>query len=64
MLRSLFLLAAVLVLLLGIPAVRARLKHWWVSRDVKAFKQTLLTALALYFLLSLAVTMYKYLYSN
>ena len=60
MLRVLFLFLALIGVLLCIPAVRARVRRAYGERNWRELKQHLALALALYFLISLVVTLYKY----
>jgi len=58
--RLLAVLLIVLVAVLSIPPWRRRAYQWLLAHDWPGFKRTLLTALAIYFLISLAITLYKY----
>ena len=59
--RSLVLLLVALALILSVPPWRRRAYQWLLAHDWPGFKRTLLTAFAIYFALSLAITLYKYL---
>ncbi|MEZ5590488.1 MAG: hypothetical protein R3F53_07170 [Gammaproteobacteria bacterium] len=50
-----------MALILSVPPLRRRAYQWLLAHDWPGFKRTLLTALAIYFALSLAITLYKYL---